>query len=180
LSVGHIDILQRLKKNLAYNHVRMKTILLRIWKQLPLWLKIWTSRLLRPKYMVAVAAVIFNADGRILLGEHSYRKVYPWGLLAGNLEYGEDPEAAIVRELREETGFEIEVQRLLQAVSAREEHHISLIYLCKIANGSFQPTPEISAIKYFSLDDLPHLLRTEKDLILQIASQLKPENWIPV
>lgn len=154
----------------------MKTVLLKIWKQLPLWLKIWSSRLLRPRYMVAVAAIIFNDSGQILLGKHTYRKYHPWGLLAGNLEYGEHPEMAIVRELREETGFEIEVGRVLKAVSAREDHHISLVYLCKIKGGSFRPTPEISDVQYFSRDNLPDMLRTEKALIWQIVDQLKIES----
>lgn len=122
--------------------------------------------------MVAVAAIIFDADGRILLGKHTYRKQHPWGILAGNLEYGEDPENAIARELREETGFEVEVQRLLRAVSAKEDHHISLIYLCNIVRGSFHQSPEISAIQYFSSGDLPDMLFTEKTLIARIVNQL--------
>ncbi len=157
---------------LFYNHVRMNTIFLRIWKQLPLWLKVWTSHLLRPKYMVAVAAVILDDHRRILIGRHTYRKYHPWGLLAGNLEYGEDPEIAIVRELQEETGFEVEVQRLLKAVSAKEDHHISLIYLCKITNGAFNPTPEISAVQFFSANDLPEMLHTEKVLVEQLMGRL--------
>lgn len=161
---------------MSYNHARMKTVLLRIWKQLPLCLKIWTSRLLRPKYMVAVAAIIFNDSDQILLGKHTYRKYHPWGLLAGNLEYDEEPEIAIVRELQEETGFEIEAKRVLKAVSAKEDHHISLVYLCKIKKGSFQPTPEISGVQYFSTDNLPDMLRTEKALIRQIVDQLKNES----
>ena len=119
--------------------------------------------------MVAVVAIIFDADGRILLGKHTYRKNHPWGLLAGNLEYGEDPALAIVRELHEETGFGIEVQRLLKAVSAKEDHHISLIYLCKITNGSFQPTAEISTVQFYSTDELPDMLYTEKALIEQLV-----------
>lgn len=128
--------------------------------------------------MVAVAAIIFNDNGQILLGKHSYRKYHPWGLLAGNLEYGEEPEIAIVRELREETGFEIEAKRVLRAISAKEDHHISLVYLCKIKKGSFQPTSEISDVQYFSTDNLPDILRTEKALIWQIVDQLKTENTI--
>jgi len=154
----------------------MKTVLLQLWKRLPLWLKILSARILRRKYMVAVAAVIFDTDGSILLGKHTYRKQHPWGILAGNLEYGEDPENAIIRELREETGFEVEVQRLLRAVSAREDHHISLIYLCRIERGAFSPSPEISALQYFSTDDLPDMLLTEKTLIVEIVNQLETEN----
>ena len=127
--------------------------------------------------MVAVAAVIFDADGRILLGKHTYRRRYPWGILAGNLEYGEDPENAILRELQEETGFEVEVQQLLRAVSAKEDHHISLVYLCRIVRGAFHPSPEISTLQYFSTGDLPDMLFTEKTLIAQIVDQLETENY---
>jgi len=151
----------------------MQSILLKIWKQFPLWLKIFSARLLRPKYMVAVAAVIFDEQGRILLGKHTYRKNHPWGFLAGNLEYGEDPKEAIVRELREETGYEIEVQRLLKAVSAKEDHHISLVYLCRIVGGAFQPSPEISTVRNFPSDDLPDILDTKSVLIAQLVEQLR-------
>ena len=147
----------------------MQTLLLKIWKQFPLWLKILSSRLLRPKYMVAVAAVIFDDNGHILLGKRTYVKNYPWGLLAGNLEYGEIPEKAIVREIKEETDYEIEVEQLLKAVSAKEGRHISLIYLCRIMSGTFQPSPEISTVQFFSLDDLPDMLHTEKTLIEQLT-----------
>jgi hypothetical protein len=47
--------------------------------------------------MVAVAAIIFDVHGRILLGKHTYRKRHPWGILAGNLEYGEDPEISALQ-----------------------------------------------------------------------------------
>lgn len=151
----------------------MQPFLLKIWKQFPLWLKILSARLLRPKYMVAVAAVIFDEHGNILLGKHTYRKNHPWGLLAGSLEYGEDPEEAIVRELREETGCEIEVQRLLKAVSAKEDHHVSLIYLCRIVGGIFQPSPEISTVGIFPFDDLPNILETERVLIAELVEQLQ-------
>lgn len=156
-----------------YTLYTMQSFLLKIWKQFPLWLKILSARLLRPKYMVAVAAVIFDQQGHILLGKHTYRKKHPWGLLAGSLEYGEDPEEAIIRELREETGFDIEVKQLLKAVSAKEDHHISLIYLCEIVGGTFQPSPEISIFGNFPSDDLPDVLYTERVLIVQLVEQLK-------
>ncbi|MBT3315926.1 MAG: NUDIX hydrolase [Anaerolineae bacterium] len=147
----------------------MKHFLLKIWKALPPKLKIFFFHLLRPKYMVAVAAIVFDKNGKVLLGKHTYRKCCSWGILAGNLEYGEDPKNAIVRELREETGLEIRVEQLLKAVSAKEDHHISLIYACKIVDGVFQPSAEISAIEYFSPDELPKMLSTEKALIQQLV-----------
>jgi len=125
-----------------------------------------------PKYIVAVAAVIVDTTGQILLGKHTYRKKHPWGLLAGVLEYGEDPEKAIVREVKEETGYKIDVVGLLKAVSANEDHHISLIYLCKIVDGAFQPTPEISKVQYYPSENLPDMLDTERALVTQLVDQI--------
>lgn len=153
----------------------MKTLLLQSWKQMPLWVKVFTSRMLRPKYMVAVVAVILDDDNKILLGKHTYRKNHPWDLLAGSLEYGEDPNKAIVRELLEETDCDIEVIKLLNAVSVKDDHQISLIYLCRIVSGNFKPSPEISHVEFFSRHDLPDLLRTEKTLIEQITKSITLE-----
>ena len=151
----------------------MQSFLLKIWKLFPLWLKILLARLFWPRYMVAVAAVIVDTAGHILLGKHTYRKKHPWGLLAGVLEYGEDPEKAIVREIQEETGFNVEVEQLLKAVSAKEDHHISLVYLCRIVDGAFHSSPEISVVQYFPSDDLPDMLETERALIPGLVAQLK-------
>jgi 8-oxo-dGTP diphosphatase len=147
----------------------MKSFLLKIWRTLPFRIKIILSRLLRPQYMVAVAAMIWDdEEGRVLLGYHTYRKTFPWAILAGNLEYGEDPEKAIAREIKEETGLIVEVQKLLKAVSANEGHHISLVYRCKIIGGHFQTSAEIAEIEYFSRDELPIMLKTEKTLIEEL------------
>ena len=62
----------------------MKLFFFKIWKALPFKLKIFLSRLMRPKYMVAVAAIIRDDKNKILLGKHTYRKYHPWGILAGN------------------------------------------------------------------------------------------------
>lgn len=140
-------------------------ILVWIWGKFPSWLQTLVARIIRPRFRVAVAALIFDDKQRILLCEHTYRKTYPWGLPAGGLEYGEDPEEGIKRELKEETGFNVRVERLLYADSAMEFRHISLIYLCKVINGTFKPNLEVSSVKFYPLDQLPDLLPTEKALI---------------
>lgn len=154
----------------------MMKILVRVWGEFPLWLQTLLSRILRPRFRVAVAALVFDGQNRILLCEHTYRKSFPWGLPAGGLEYGEDPQEAIRRELREETGFNVRVKRLLYADSAKEFHHISLIYLCQIIDGAFTPNLEVSNIRFFALDDLPRILPTEK----QLLDKILPLNEEPI
>ena len=145
--------------------------LLRIWRTLPMWIHILAMRMYRPKFRAAVAAMIFDERGRILLFKHTYRK-FEWGIPAGGLEYNEQPEKAIIREFFEETGMQIKVEKLLLAESSKEDHNISLIYLCTIMNGIFKESSEISEMKYFDINNLPHMLFAEKKLIRVVAEKI--------
>ena len=150
----------------------MMPFLMRLWRKFPLWVHILAARIVRSKFRVAVAAMIFDERGRVLLFKHTYRK-FEWGIPAGSLEYDEQPENAIVREFLEETGMQIQVQELLLADSSKQDHHVSLIYLCKIIGGTFKESLEISEMKYFEVNDLPSMLFTEKDLIRRVAGILR-------
>jgi 8-oxo-dGTP pyrophosphatase MutT (NUDIX family) len=148
----------------------MKT-LFRIWRALPMWVHVLAMRMFRPKFRAAVAAIIFDEQGRVLLFKHTYRK-FKWGIPAGGLEHREQPEQAIIREFFEETGMQIEVQKLLLAESSQEDHNVSLIYLCKIVSGTFKESLEVSEMKYFDVNDLPQMLFAEKELIRWAALNL--------
>jgi ADP-ribose pyrophosphatase YjhB (NUDIX family) len=150
----------------------MMKIFLRFWRTLPMWIHVLAMRMYRPKFRAAVAAIIFDEQGRILLFKHTYRK-FEWGIPAGGLEYNEQPENAIVREFFEETGMEIQVEKILLAESSKEDRNISLIYLCKIVSGTFKESSEVSEMKYFDLKDLPFMLFAEKNLIRLVAERLR-------
>ena len=150
----------------------MTKTLLRIWRTLPMWVHVLAMRMYRAKFRAAVAAMIFDEQGRILLFKHTYRK-FEWGIPAGGLEYNEQPADAIVREFFEETGMELQVERMLLAESSREDRNISLIYLCKIAGGTFKESHEISEMKYFEVDHLPRMLFAEKNLIRMVVESLR-------
>ena len=149
----------------------MIRFLLRIWGKFPMWTHLFAAYIVRPKFQMAVAALVFNAQGQILLFKHTYRK-FPWGIPAGGLETWEQPLDAIVREFYEETGMKIEVQRLLLADSSPKLRHVSLVYLCKIISGEFRESDEISEIQYFDVDNLPRMLFDEKDLIRSVHKDL--------
>lgn len=149
----------------------MIKILLRIWRIFPLWFQTLVSRVVRPRFRMAVAALVFDERGRILLFKHTYRKL-AWGIPAGGLEFKEQPKDAIIREFFEETGMTIEVVNLLLADSSPHFHHVSLVYLCEIVAGEFRESHEISEIQYFDVDNLPPMLFDEKDLIRSVHKDL--------
>jgi len=145
--------------------------LLRLWRILPLWVHTLAARLLRPRFRVAVAALVFDEQGRILLFKHTYRK-FAWGIPVGGLEYGEQPEEGVIREFYEESGLTISIEKLLFADSSKLFHHVTLIYLCKVFNGEFRESYEVSEMKYFEVNDLPHMIFDEKDLIRAVHKDL--------
>jgi ADP-ribose pyrophosphatase YjhB (NUDIX family) len=138
---------------------------------IPMWVHVLAARILRPRFRVAVAALVFNEQGHILLFKHTYRKL-AWGIPVGGLEYGEQPEQGVIREFFEESGITIQVERLLFADSSKLFRHVTLIYLCKIVSGEFRESYEVSEMKYFDVDDLPRMIFDEKDLIRGVHQTL--------
>lgn len=149
----------------------MMRFLLRTWRYFPQWTHVLAAVVLRPRYRVGVSALVFDEQQRVLLFKHTYRKL-EWGLPAGALEYGEQPVDGILREVHEETGMMIAVERLLLAESSPHMRHVSLVYLCKIVNGEFRDSYEISEMRYFDVNSLPPMLFDEKDLIRSMHQSL--------
>jgi len=150
-------------------------LLLRLWRSLPIWVHFLAAKIVRAKFRAAVAALIFDEQGRVLLFKHTYRK-WQWGIPAGSLEYREQPADAVLREFYEETGMQIEVEKLFTVVSAKEDHHLTVVYLCKIVSGEFKASNEVSEMKYFDVNDLPKMLFAEKELIRWAVDKLRSEN----
>jgi ADP-ribose pyrophosphatase YjhB (NUDIX family) len=145
----------------------MKVILLKIWRVLPLWLQMVLSRIIRPLFQVFSAAILFDEQHRIFLVKLTYQRFHPWGLPGGGLEYGESAEDAVVREVWEETGLNVEIEKLLLNKTFPPDK-FAMYYLCKIRSGIFQASDEVSEYGYFSLDNLPDIRPRDYALINEI------------
>jgi 8-oxo-dGTP diphosphatase len=95
---------------------------------------------LTPRLVVAGALV--DADGRVLVAERPEGKHLAglWEFPGGKMEPGETPEAALIRELREELGIETEAACLAPAAFASHAyddfHLLLLLYVCRKWRGS--------------------------------------------
>jgi XTP/dITP diphosphohydrolase len=132
---------------------------------------------------IVVPIALIIKDGKILstLRNDPHRPQYhkKWEFPGGSIEMGEKAIENLVRETREETGYEVEVIKLLQHIyiDYQKDYNYQvylLPYLCKIksGDGSYNDA-EVMDIKFFELDDLLNQdLIDENNLMLK---ELLPE-----
>ncbi len=92
-----------------------------------------------PSPRIRVAAIILR-DDMILLVRHAKGDRSYWMLPGGGVEYGESLEAALVRELREETGLEVRPRALVLACDSIApdggRHVVNLCFTADAADGA--------------------------------------------
>jgi 8-oxo-dGTP diphosphatase len=106
-----------------------------------------------PIFRIGLFALIFNDEGRVLLGHR--RDIDWWNLPGGGMEAGETVDEALRREVREETGLEVEVEQLVGVYSKPQKQEVVLTFRCHITGGTLHPTEELRESRYFAPNALP-------------------------
>ena len=99
-----------------------------------------------------------------------------WSVPAGFVNAHELPEGAVLREVREETGLEVSVNRLIEVLSGREHPRgsdILLVYLVQQVGGELLAGDDAGDAAWFPLDDLPPLAFESTHRILAKAVDLQ-------
>jgi len=104
-------------------------------------------------FRIGVFALIFDEDQRVLLAHR--RDIDWWNLPGGGMEHGETVEEAVRREVREETGIEVEVKYLVGVYSKPQKQEVVLTFDCRATGGVLTATEESRECRYFTPDDLP-------------------------
>lgn len=103
--------------------------------------------------MLVAAAALVDVDGRVLLAQRPEGKSMAglWEFPGGKVKPGETPEAALIRELKEELGIDVTESCLgpfTFASHAYDEFHLLMpLYLCRKWDGLVAPR-EGQALKW--------------------------------
>lgn len=123
------------------------------------------------KQITIVVAVITNEKGEILLAKRNQPdspEIHgKWEFVGGGVEFGEEPVAALKREVMEEIGVDIQVVRLLPKVISDIQNFadggklqvLAIAYECKIISGIPQANleEEIGEVKFFPRAEISQL-----------------------
>ena len=116
---------------------------------------------------VAVGVVV-EMDGGILLGKRNHDPMMGhWSFPSGFVDAGEVPEEAAVREVEEETGVKVALDRLLGVYSHQGERVIFIAYAGHAAGGRLQAGEECIEVATFPSDALPPLAFPNDAAILE-------------
>lgn len=115
---------------------------------------------------VGSGAIIINREGKFFLakrGNDCRNEIGKWDFPGGSIEFGERVEDGIVREIKEEHDFDIEVMELLEVcnhiIPEEKQHWVSPTFLCRVKNGEPKicEPDKCDEIGWFSLGEIEKL-----------------------
>ena len=94
-------------------------------------------------HVVSVAAMVHDGKGKILLVNSPWRG---WEYPGGLIEPGESFEQALRREIREESGVEVEIERFVGICKNLERNIVNIDFVCRYVGGDLRTSEESTEV----------------------------------
>ncbi|OGY23509.1 MAG: hypothetical protein A2172_04855 [Candidatus Woykebacteria bacterium RBG_13_40_15] len=114
----------------------------------------------KPKILNVVIGAIVKSGKLLLIKRNKEPFVEHWGMAGGKIEFGEDYDKAIVRELEEETGLEVSfeslrgiVEEFISADKVRKAHFLLFVCETKLKGGKIKEGDE-GKLHWFTLEEI--------------------------
>ena len=111
---------------------------------------------------VGVRAVVFDDVGRLLLVRENTDG--GWTPPGGWADVGDSPSQVAIREVAEESGYQVRVTRLLGVLDRDKQGHspipwhvYNIYFMCEVVAGVATPSSETSAVAWFDRQHIPPL-----------------------
>lgn len=115
--------------------------------------------------LIGVGAIIMNRNKMLIVKRTNEPAKGLWSVPGGVVELGEQLHEALKREVKEETGLEVDIERLVAAVDnivfdeegRIQYHYVLLDYLCRPRGGALKAADDVHDIQWVSLEALQSL-----------------------
>lgn len=125
-----------------------------------------------PTHIVAAGGVIINDNNEILLMKNLRKG---WEYPGGIVEPGETVPQGLIREIKEETGVNVDIINIVGIYSNTEKKKgyngvekvptiVTIDFICKYISGELRPNDESSEVKWFSEKDALKIIKTKQQL----------------
>lgn len=152
----------------------LKKILGALWLRMPRGFRRWSVRRFEPRFTVTTGGVVTDAQGRVLLLKHRFRKGSGWGIPGGFMEKNEQPMDALRRELREEIGLELERVEIALVRTLETPRQVEIIFRCRPRQGekegiiTIEPrSVEVKKVEWFKPDEFPQSLPEDQRSLIK-------------
>lgn len=115
-----------------------------------------------PTPKVDVRGFVLNENDEILMAQESVDG--KWTIPGGWADVGNTPKEVAVKEIKEETGLDAEIVRLVAIYDKQRHPHppepyyiYKLMFYCRVTGGQLQAGFDMRDVDWFSLDNLPPL-----------------------
>lgn len=142
---------------------------------------------LRP--IVGVGAIIIEDENVLIVRRGQPPKMGAWSIPGGGVHLGEDLEEACMREVREETGLDVEILsegRVLNRVTRDgwervQFHYVLIDFVCRPIGGALQAASDISEARWVPLSEVsslsPMTSGTAEFILESVAALNQSSRW---
>lgn len=108
--------------------------------------------------MKVIVGAVIEKDGKYLLVQEAQEKCYKkWNIPAGHLDFNESIEQGVIREVKEETGCDVELNGILYIANkiVEDDIFVMIIFSTKLINENIKyDKNEILDVQWFSYDEI--------------------------
>ena len=116
---------------------------------------------------VAAVALVADGDGLVMVKRGVEPQCGKWAFPSGYVDRGEAVEVAAVREVKEETGLDVELDKLIGVYSLEGSPVALVVYSAHVVGGEVTAGHDALAVKTFTLEELPALPFPHDEQILK-------------